>query len=105
ERTNRIGNLSAVMYHWRATAGSVAASTEAKGDIGRIQISAVQAQLDRLRLPAFAGPGSYPHRVCITPKLRKHHPKVSIIIPTRDAPEVLEKCLSSIVEKTSYPNY
>ena len=105
EQTDRIGHLSAIMYHWRAIDGSLAASTDAKGDIGRIQIAAVQAHLDRLRLPAFAGPGLYPHRVRITPKLRKHHPKVSIIIPTKDAPEVLEKCLSSLVEKTSYPNY
>ena len=31
--------------------------------------------------------------------------KISIIIPSKDHPEVLETCLDSLVEKTDYPNY
>ena len=31
--------------------------------------------------------------------------KISIIIPSKDHPEVLETCLNSLVEKTDYPNY
>jgi GT2 family glycosyltransferase len=32
-------------------------------------------------------------------------PSVAIIIPTRDKVELLSKCVSSILEKTSYPNF
>jgi len=33
------------------------------------------------------------------------YPKVSIIIPSRDKPELIERCLSSIFENTDYPNF
>lgn len=32
-------------------------------------------------------------------------PKVSIIIPTRDKPELLSKCVDSVRKMTKYPNY
>ncbi len=35
----------------------------------------------------------------------KIHPKITVIIPTRDKVEVLKKCLDSIVMKTTYHNY
>ena len=105
EQTQRIGHLSAVLYHWRAVPHSVAASTDAKGDLGKLQKDAVQAHLERLHLPATAEAGSTPHRVRIAPVPAGHRPKISIIIPTRDAPELLYRCLSSIVDKTTYDNY
>ena len=33
------------------------------------------------------------------------HPKVSLIIPTRNQYRILSKCLDSILEKTRYPNF
>ena len=38
-------------------------------------------------------------------KIFLFEPKVSIIIPFKDGLDVLEKCVSSILEKTSYTNY
>lgn len=35
----------------------------------------------------------------------KKEPLISIIIPTKDAPETLEKCLKSIYEKSTYKKY
>lgn len=35
----------------------------------------------------------------------KEHPLVSIIIPTKDHSDILEKCLKSIYEKSTYKNY
>lgn len=32
-------------------------------------------------------------------------PLVTIIIPTRDRADLLEKCIRSVIEKTSYPNF
>jgi len=49
--------------------------------------------------------GCTPHRVRIVPLPRSSHPVVSIVIPTKDAPEVLERCLSSIRQRTTYPAF
>ena len=37
--------------------------------------------------------------------LPKHPPRVTLIIPTRNGLNLLRKCISSILEKTDYPNY
>jgi GT2 family glycosyltransferase len=105
ESSNKIGHIAKILYHWRAVPGSVAAAADAKGDVGRLQRAAVQAHLDRLRLNAIALPGNYPHRVRIAPAERTNWPKISIVIPTRDSPEILAKCLYSLFSKTTYPDF
>jgi GT2 family glycosyltransferase len=105
ERTHRVGHVSTILYHWRAIPGSVAASLDAKGDVGRLQKMAVQTHLKRVGLPASAESGSIPHRVRIVPLPVTNRPRVSILIPTKDAPELLDRCLSSIAGKTTYSNF
>jgi O-antigen biosynthesis protein len=105
ERTQRIGHISEVLYHWRAVRNSVASSSDAKGDLGKLQCTAVQEQLTRLHLPAAAEAGPGPHRVQIVPAPRTNGPCVSIIIPTKDAADLLDRCLTSILEKTAYSNF
>ncbi|MBV9770593.1 MAG: glycosyltransferase family 2 protein [Bryobacterales bacterium] len=105
ERTQRIGHVSKVLYHWRTVPGSVAASSEAKGDLTSLQQEAVQAHLRRINLPAVAVAGSKPHRVGIVPLTIQENPRISIVIPTRDAPDVLEACLASIFQETKYSNF
>lgn len=105
ERTQRIGHLSRILYHWRAVPGSLASSLDAKTGIDRLQAEAVQGQLDRLGLPGRAECGALPHRVRVVPLPLREHPRVSILIPAKDMPDVLETCLSSLFEKTSYPNF
>lgn len=105
ELTQKIFHIPQVLYHWRTVPGSVATEVDAKGDLGKLQQQAVQAQLDRLRLNADAGPGDYPHRVRIAPRSRRGSPKVSIIIPTKDSPDLLHQCLYSLFSNTTYPNF
>ena len=105
ESQPKIGHVPRVLYHWRKTPGSIAESTEAKPDIGALQARAVNAHLDRLQLPAHAEPAELPHRLKIVPARREAYRRVSIIIPTRDAPEILGRCLKTIFEKTSYPDF
>jgi O-antigen biosynthesis protein len=104
EKTKLIGHIDKVLYHWRTVPGSIATSTEAKAGVGRLQSKAVQEQLSRLGMPAISVPHSIPHRLRIVPLPAKEHPLISIIIPTKDSPDVLQRCLSSLVEKTTYPN-
>jgi O-antigen biosynthesis protein len=99
----RIGHIPQVLYHWRKTPGSIAAATDAKPHISALQEDAVNAHLGRLKLPARAEQSDLPHRLKILPAQRTTVASVSIIIPTKDAPELLGRCLKSVSEKTSYP--
>lgn len=101
----RIGHIPRVLYHWRKTPGSIAEKTDAKPHIGALQARAVNAHLERAGLPAKAEQSELPHRLRILPTIREQHPRVSIIIPTRDAPDVLARCLKSVFEKSSHPNF
>ena len=101
----RIGHIPRVLYHWRKTRGSIAEASDAKPQIKALQQSAVNAHLGRLKLPALAEQSDLPHRLKIVPVPRINFPPVSIIIPTKDAPEMLGRCLKSLSEKTSYPEF
>lgn len=104
EATSRIAHVPEVLYHWRAVAGSVAASATAKRGIGPLQARAVQEHLDRLGLPATAAVHPrFAHRCMVTPRLTRH-PRVSIVIPSRDRPDLIGECLRSIHEKTVWPD-
>ena len=101
----RIGHIPQALYHWRKTPGSIAAATDAKPQIGALQENAVNAHLGRLKLPARAEQSDLPHRLKILPAPRTTFPSVSIIIPTKDAPDMLGRCLKSVAERTSYPKF
>ena len=105
ESAPRIGHIAEILYHWRKTPGSIAQSTEAKPHIGTLQERAVNAHLQRIGLPARAEQTHLPHRLSIVPTKRDVFRRVSIIIPTRDAPDVFGRCLKSIFEKTSWPDF
>jgi GT2 family glycosyltransferase len=105
EGAPRIGHVPEILYHWRKTPGSVAEKTDAKPHIGLLQERAVNAHLERMQLPARAEQAKLPHRLNLLPARRESYPRISIIIPTRDAPDVFGRCLKSIFEKTSYPNF
>jgi GT2 family glycosyltransferase len=105
ERAPRIGHVAEILYHWRKTPGSIAEDAAAKPNIGGLQEKAVNAHLERLGLPARAAEAALPHRLEILPAKRTTYARVSIIIPTRDAPDVFGRCLQSLFDKTSYPNF
>lgn len=105
EMNPRIGHVPRILYHWRKTPGSIAESTEAKPRIGILQEQAVNAHLERLRLPARAEQAPLPHRLKFIPGKRAASSRVTIIIPSKNAPDVLGRCLKSLFEQTSYPAF
>lgn len=52
-----------------------------------------------------AAPATDPPRRRVRMPLPDVRPWVSIIVPTRDAPELLERCVESVLAKTAYPHY
>jgi GT2 family glycosyltransferase len=104
ERTTRIEHLPEVLYHWRAMPGSIAAHIDAKPGIDARQEHAVQEHLDRLRVPAVAERQGG-HRILLRPRANRRRPSVSILIPTRDRPELIGPCLESLYGQTAYPDF
>ena len=96
-RTSRIVHVPHVLYHWRATAGSAAATPAAKP---YAREAAMRALRERLGVPVTDGdcPGTYRVRH----PLPAAPPLVSIVIPTRDHGDLLERCVGSIEAKTAY---
>lgn len=106
EKTNKIKHIPKILYHWRMIEGSLAYGLNQKNDIDELQAAAVNAHLVRLGVPAKAEANQrHRHRVICKPLPRDSHPRVSIIIPTKDAPDHIQRCLASIYEKTTYRNY
>ena len=104
EATSRIGHIPKILYHWRKVIGSVADRGDAKPGLDLLQKQAVDAHLERLALPAVTTIQGG-HRLRITPLRRSDPPNISILVPTKDAPLLIGRCLESIYQKTAYPNF
>ncbi len=68
-------------------------------------IRSVNKHLSRLNIAGNAKSGRNPGRIIFDPKILSPEPLVSIIIPTRDAPDHLDRCLGSIFNRSSYRNF
>jgi GT2 family glycosyltransferase/cyclopropane fatty-acyl-phospholipid synthase-like methyltransferase len=100
EKTDKIHHIPRILYHWRQISGSTAAQFDAKSYVFDRQIKCVQNHLGRIGLPqaqaTFTSPGFL--RVVWPPSGKR----VSIIIPTKDKVDFLEKCVDSILKFTAY---
>lgn len=105
ERARGIVHIPRVLYSWRAIHGSIATAQTAKGSIEDLQARAVNEHLSRLAIPARASPHpEFPHRLSVSYSLPPELPLVSIVIPSRDQPQHIGRCLRSIYEASTYPN-
>jgi len=100
-----IHHLPLVLYHWRAIAGSTALNTGEKN-------YAVEAGLKVLREHAErAGIAADVEMLPDYPFYRFRYripdpaPLVTIIIPTRNGLDLVERCIGSIRARTDYPSY
>lgn len=95
----RIRHLPFVLYHWRSIPGSTASEGGNKGYAGAAGLRAVQDfHGPSATVAAGLTPGTYRVRL----PLPSPSPLVSIIIPTRDGYQILERAIRSVLEKTSY---
>lgn len=105
ENTENIFHIPKILYHWRTLEGSAAADTSAKNYAYTAAKKALEDALSRRGKKARVEYiPNYPGQYRIIYEL-EYNPLISIIIPTKDKPEVLEKCLDSIYRKSSYQNY
>ena len=104
-RDDQIIHIPQVLYHWRVAEGSTAQDAGEKGYTTTAGVEALRnfARLKRMDVVVEAGP--VPNTYRLTHPIPNSAPLVSLLIPTRDGYDVLSRCITSILEKTTYPQY
>ena len=100
----QIVHIPRVLYHWRILPGSTALSS---GEKSYAQTAGHRALSDYLAASNLGGQvESLPNGFYrIHPQLPDVLPLVSLIIPTRNAEQLMRQCIDSILCQTTYPNY
>lgn len=104
EQTHKIAHIPKVLYHWRRTSSSTAAASSAKPQTSAAGRRALAESLARRGIDAQALPGPFPNSFNVRRSIRGE-PLVSILVPFRDKPELLDACVTSILNKTRYRNF
>lgn len=104
ERTERIHHIPRVLYHWRRSENSSASDVRQKP--GQLEASwrAIEAHLKRRGEQAHVAVDWRSHAFYVRRELREAK-QISVIIPSFRGSSSLERCLESLVSRTSYPNY
>jgi len=104
EVTDKIEHISEILYHWRLIKASTAENPESKLYAFEAGKKALENALSRRNIEATVKQGKVLGTYLVTYAIQ-NHPKVSILIPTKDLSSDLNTCLGSIVDKTLYDNY
>lgn len=100
----RVGHVSKVLYHWRERKESVAFAMTSKNYASEAARHAKEDYIRRNHIPAHLeyidGMSQYRMVYEVT-----GNPLVSIIIPSKDHPDILMQCIDSIRAFTNYKNY
>ena len=106
DKAKNIVHVPKLMYYWRSHAGSVASDINAKSYAIEAAKGAVADHLTRHGYKNFSIESTRAFETIFRIKYElMSHPRVSVIIPNRDHVEDLRRCISSILEKTTYDNY
>ena len=105
ERARKICHIPMVLYHWRSHKDSTAENPKSKRYAFEAGMRAVQAHYDRIGVDAKVIMGEYPGLYQTVYAIKKPEPMISIIIPNKDHIADLDKCVRSILERSTYSNY
>jgi len=101
---SHIRHIPRILYHWRAVQGSTAIQVSEKNYSVPAAGKVVADHFERTGTKADLAPtqGQYWR---VRYPLPNPAPSVTLIIPTRNRVNVLRPCITSILQKTSYPDY
>ncbi|MGW8142776.1 MAG: glycosyltransferase [Anaerolineales bacterium] len=102
-KERKIYHIPRVFYHWRQVPGSAAREANAKP-----WAFAAQARCIEQHLKSIHAPGArvdFPDLGRVRIEWAHTNPRVSIIIPSKDKVDLLQGCLESILEQTTYDNF
>lgn len=101
-----IVHVPQVLYHWRrhadSTAGDNVGSKPYAHEAGK---TALKRHFERRGLPVRLEDGDGPFVYRVRYELPSPKPSVEIIIPSKDHSDVLDRCVTSILERSTYDNY
>jgi len=97
----QIIHIPFVLYHWRALRGSTALAESEKAYSSDAGLIALQEHLASCTVE----PGSLPNTYKVNWPVPEPAPLVSIIIPTKNAMQLVRQCVDSIYQKTHYSNF
>lgn len=104
ERANRVAHVPKPLYFWRSHADSVAGGIEAKPYCIDAAKTALAEHLQRKGLRGEVEDAGAPSCYRIRYEI-EGSPLISILIPTCDHVDILKKCVSSILQLSTYANY
>jgi len=104
ENCKKIKHIPDTLYSWRMIPGSTAVSYDMKSYANTASLIALTDTLERQKIKGIVGNGILPGLFRVEYKI-KNNPLISIIIPTKDKMNFLQRCINSITNKTAYKNY
>ncbi len=106
DNAKKIVHIPRLMYYWRSHAGSVASGIQAKPYAIQAAKGAVAEHLRKHGFDHFQIQSTRAFETIFRIRYEiKGNPKVSIVIANKDHREDLERCITSIREKSTYDNY
>ena len=105
-RAKHVVHVPKLLYYWRSHAGSVAADINAKSYAVDAAKGAVAAHLRDQGYENFEISSTKAFETIFRIKYEiQSNPLISIIIPNKDHIDDLQRCITSILEKSSYEHY
>lgn len=96
------GHIGDILYHRLTGSGRSKRSVAAIcADMPKV----VQAHLERSGIAATTEQGAQPHFCRVRYCHEGPEPLVSIVVPTKDQPALLRRCVETVLQKTEYQNY
>ena len=101
-----IVHIPKVLYHWRAVSGSAALASGQKSYTTQAGIQSLRDFFDAQgKTDTRVEPGLLPDTYRIRHPIPSPEPLISLLIPTRDRLDLLERCVGSILSKTTYQHF
>ena len=105
-QAKHIVHIPKLLYYWRSHKGSVAADLNAKAYCIAAGKGAVADHLQRLGYENFEITSTKAFDTIYRIRYEiQGSPLISIVVPNKDHYEDLNRCITSIIEKSSYDNY
>ena len=104
EQASKIHHIQKILYHWRMLETSTSANSEAKPEAIERGKLVLENTLNRRGVKASILHGNKNHYFRVKYAI-EGAPLVSIIMPFKDRPELLEMSITSVLEKSTYSNY
>ena len=104
EQAKCIYHIKKVLYHWRTLETSTSANAEAKPEALMRGKFLIEAAMQRRGIDARVENANISHYFRVRYTI-KNNPLISIVIPFKDKPELLDMCIHSILEKSTYQHY